>query len=106
MWIATNIGFFSMVQDRNNDEMMYIRGRDRNHFVELLKYLEDGYEIIEDLEADYRYRIHVSRNDTNYILDRLVDDIDYDNFKKSVKDQYLSYAYVHIWKIIHDVFVK
>lgn len=108
MWIATNFGWFSVVEDRNDSDMVFIRGRSIEHMDHLTDYtdkiIDRNIELIEMISADYRYRIHISKEEFKSLMALVIDDINYDNFKNSIKSPKYKHALMGVWRIISDTF--
>ena len=98
MWLFTRYGLFSIVQDTSaRGEQMLVRARRREHLEALITFLTDTWvragrlaeaewgEIIETPDADYRWRITVSRSWLKHMFITLAGDITYGNFKAEVK---------------------
>jgi hypothetical protein len=86
MWIASTIGFFSVVQDRKDQDRLVVRSRVASD----LDRLRDTYlPTLSDTETsddrDYRYRGRVSKSDLGMAIFDLIGAIDYHNFKDEVK---------------------
>lgn len=91
MWIFTNFGFFSAVGHRANPDILLIRARclsDANALVDkygvILGVTREN--VIFTPNADYAYRVLVSRSAWAQVVAQVVNDIDYPNFKNSVYD--------------------
>ncbi len=84
MWLLTNFGFFSVVR-KAGDEQLTVRSRVKSD-LETLKerYIPAMDEILEHTGTDYRYRAQVNKESLAEAMKKIVLDIDYDNFKKSV----------------------
>lgn len=95
-----------MVEHRDNDELVLIRARAREDLVNLTAYDGEGFDekhIIEDLKADYQWRLIVPRAAWIEVLTKLTTDIDYDNFKDAVKEKQgadRASLYMSIWSIL------
>ena len=95
MWLFTRYGFFSVVQARRvengkvvvepDPETLMVRARRREHLDALLERFDSlaDLEITESPGTDYRYRMIVPRSVWRMIVDGLVSDIDYTNFKSA-----------------------
>jgi hypothetical protein len=108
MWIASKLGFFSIVV---KDGFFNIRARKRADLEALV--LETPkiaqYEIETWSAADYRYRIRIPDDDKNFknvaeIFATFVDTIDYGNFKNEIaatpSQRDKLHAYHEIWGIM------
>lgn len=93
MWVCMNDGFISAVNDRNDDSMLWIRARKKEH----LESVFPDYEIKTTFDSDYRYRVHCSKQNFADIIVNRINDIGYDNFKNSVKDKKLKHLYGSFW---------
>ena len=105
MWIATKVGFFSIVRKEEKD--FHVRARLRPDLVELLDLAGIESEIFESEYADYRFRIVVDSNTVRKIGAVLFKEIDYDNFKNTIHDsstQREKYeAYGTIWSTMWEL---
>ncbi len=104
MWIATNFGWFSTVEDRDDKEKVYVRARDLTQLNQLTKFLDFETEIVRFDSADYRYRIHITKSQFKKLVSDLVDHIDYDNFKNSITDKTLYQALTDVWSVMYHAF--
>lgn len=95
MWVFLNDAFFSVVKDENSD-MMKVRSRVtgdlERHF--------PNHPVIETPYNDYRYRIYATREEVAYVLSNSVYDIEYTNFKDSVKDPERGRSYMKVWNVM------
>ena len=89
MWLFTNRGFLSIVENRDNPDELLVRARYKGdieaHFGGLLDAdLEEVcMEIVETNDADYRFRVFLPRKNVAAQLHGFVNSIDYTNFKNS-----------------------
>lgn len=86
MWIATTIGFFSIVRKPWDKEphTLTVRARVKADLEAFEAMLEIHAPIVEDVNADYRYRLRAPNWDVKRVLGLLVANITYDNFKSEV----------------------
>lgn len=96
MWLFTRYGFYSVVCARQGDgghgqpidrNRFMVRARVRAHLEALQERFPERLrdcEIHESRKTDYAYRMFVSKPAWGDVLSRLVDDVDYDNFKSEV----------------------
>ncbi|MDE0558771.1 hypothetical protein OU792_02175 [Algoriphagus sp. NF] len=102
MWIASKNGFVSIVQHRDKPDQVLFRARVRKD----LESLFPKESIIETPEADYGFRVHVSKQEAVSVISQQVWEIDYPNFKNAIaqnpeqRDK-LS-AYHDIWGVMWD----
>lgn len=100
MWIASKSGFVSVVQHFEKKDMLLVRARVRKD----LQSLFDNKRIFELEEADYRFRVEVSKQEFAEIMVNQIKDIDYPNFKNSIAAQSGQAdkleAYHDIWKTL------
>ncbi len=88
MWIVTDRGSFSVVDKGEPEGCLCVRTRVREDIENLcqLESLTSYADAIEESRfSDYRFRIHVKREDWVKAAADLADQIDYDNFKNAVK---------------------
>lgn len=95
MWVCLNDAFFSIVDDGHKDGLL-VRARRagdlERHFA--------GFEVQETPARDYRYRARVGRMFLAETLYQAAMNIDYSNFKNSVKDHKLHDAYSQVWSVM------
>lgn len=84
MWIFTNIGFFSVVQDRKNRNKLCVRARRRGDLERLGKMLRCSLNIETGVGTDYEFRATVDRKKFQRYVEQSVRDITY---VTGVKDQ-------------------
>ncbi|TFV96172.1 hypothetical protein E4S40_08080 [Algoriphagus kandeliae] len=80
MWIASKNGFISIVQHRDMPDQVLLRARVKKD----LESLFPSEEIIATPEADYGFRVFVSKEKAVEIISKQVMDIDYPNFKNAI----------------------
>lgn len=108
MWIASKLGFYSIVQ---KDGHFHIRARKRSDLEALLADTPKigKYEIESWPAADYRYRVRIPADEKHFkdfaqIFATFVESIDYGNFKNEIaatpaqRDKL--HAYHEIWGIM------
>lgn len=108
MWLITPIGFFSIVQkpgDKKNDTLT-VRSRVRGDLVALkLHYLPGLGEIQESSDTDYRFRAVAPRGEVSAAMSRMIDSLDYSNFKSEVAKQQ-GYKRASLYHQVWDVLYK
>ena len=93
MWICLNNGFVSAVEDFNDKTRLLIRARRKEHLTDNFH----GFDVIELDDADYRYRISISKEEYADRIHAKIMNIDYPNFKNSVMDEDLEAMYHKFW---------
>ena len=82
MWLFTKHGFFSAVQHREFKDVIHLRARFKGDLERLAEaYGLEVHGQIETPDADYRFRVDVSRETFEKIVLGEARDIDYTNFK-------------------------
>lgn len=103
MWIMTNRGYYSAVQHNDDPNLLMVRSRVAGHLEALFENMEDeNNNSINDLieytpDADYLYRVTVSRENFHIAIEDEIENIHYSNFKNSVEDDDLHATYEHVW---------
>ncbi len=111
MWLFTKHGFFSIVQDKDDEDYLLVRSRVKGDIESLIEDYSDYKSRARDLavqetkNSDYRYRIRLSRKTASDLLAKAILDIDYTNYKAAVHmvDQRRSEYYGMIWAIMADM---
>lgn len=98
MWIATNKGWLSIVKHRDKQDILLVRARNKNHIESIF---EDA-EVYEDANADYPYRADLHLYTVGAVIDDLLMNINYDNFKASVDDYHYHHALVGVWEEMYQ----
>jgi hypothetical protein len=118
LWIATTIGFFSIVEkpwDKENGTLT-VRARVREDLEKFkaicLQKDEENANffksapIVEDMKADYLYRLQLPFWAVQEVLSELISDIDYDNFKNAVAIEqgvFRSRLYGKVWAVLLEL---
>lgn len=109
MWLITPIGFFSVVQkaeDKQRDTLT-VRSRVRGDLAALKQHYLPGLgPIQESHDSDYRFRAVAPRDDVSDAMSRLVESLDYSNFKSEVaKTQGHKRAglYHQVWDVLYQL---
>ena len=80
MWLFTKNSFISVVQHRERPEEVLVRARVKKHLTRFFPEKTKG--IFEDAEADYRWRLILSKRElADKISVYIQQSLDYDNFK-------------------------
>lgn len=109
MWLITPIGFFSIVQkpgDKQNDTLT-VRSRVRSDLAALKQHYLPGLGLIQEShDTDYRFRAVAPRSEVSAAMARMVDGLDYSNFKSEVaKKQGHKRAslYHQVWDVLYHL---
>ena len=103
MWIFSEDGFYSAVQDRNNPGRILVRARVRADLERLIEQLpqvpgEQAPEIESTPRADYPFRIWIERSIWAAYLASAAWNMDYTNFKaRAAVGGARSSAYHAVW---------
>ncbi len=95
MWVCFNNAFVSAVADPKRPGMLKVRARKREHLARLFP----DAQITASSTTDYRYRVFVTKTHFSELLARKAMEIDYGNFKSSVKDRRLHDLYLDFWRL-------
>lgn len=78
----TTEGFFSAVEDREDDSAVFLRARVRGDAEQLAAAV--GGTVLETPAADYGFRVRMAKADWARYVAACAGGIDYDNFKNAV----------------------
>lgn len=83
MWIASEIGFVSIVADMQQPGCLLVRARAREDLERFRQRLElPGVEIRETPRADYRFKLSAPKAEVAVLVAELLLDVEYNNFKQ------------------------
>jgi crotonobetainyl-CoA:carnitine CoA-transferase CaiB-like acyl-CoA transferase len=105
MWMATRIGFFSVVE---KDGQVHVRARARGDLAELCEFMGWSRAWMEQWpNADYRWRVRVNRALFQALCSRLPELVDYPNFKSEVarrpRQRAKLPAYSRLWQDLQEL---
>lgn len=109
MWLITPIGFFSVVQKAEDKQRatLTVRSRVKGDLIALKQHYLPGLgPIQESHDSDYRFRSVAPHGEVSAAMSRLVEDLDYSNFKSEVaKTQGHKRAslYHQVWDVLHQL---
>lgn len=83
MWVYLNHSFLSIVQDRADRGRLLVRSRYKGDIESAFPGHESS--VFEDHDADYPYRAFIPRETVAERLARAAEEVDYDNFKGSIR---------------------
>ena len=98
MWIFTNRGFLSVVQDLDDANQLIVRSRFPGH----IQTLFPGAKVATTPDHDYLYRAFLPKAAVARVIRREVETIDYGNFKNSVTDEAYHRACLEVWFTLYD----
>lgn len=101
MWVFTNIGFFSVVEVNGDHKRVVVRARAKDHLEKLRKL--GGHKLMpirEDEGTDYSFRVYMEKEQWKELLGKLVDGINYTNFRDSVKDGLYHDSLLEVWSVM------
>lgn len=102
MWLATQHGFFSIVQKES--DLYFVRARLRGDLESLNELMGWEHEIHQWPQADYRFRIMVDLEGLLEMMVRMATALDYPNFKGRIYEResqsHKLGSYHRIWEIM------
>jgi hypothetical protein len=93
MWIGLNDGWLSVVKNENDEETLLVRARKKEHLTNVFPHCD----WFTDKNADYRYRAYIDRKEVAQQITERILNIEYPNFKASVKNSRLKAIYNDVW---------
>ena len=93
MWIQFNNAFLSIVENRDNKSELLVRARVKG---DIEKIFPDA-DVFEDENADYKYRAFIAKAKVAAKMMFKMTEINYDNFKNSVKEIERKSTYSNVW---------
>jgi hypothetical protein len=93
MWLFLNNAALSIVAHRDEPDCLLVRARVAGDIERIFP----SAEVHEMLEADYRYRANVRREEVAARIAQSIATIDYDNFKNSCGTARHN-AYMEVWE--------
>ena len=93
MWIQFNNAFLSIVENRYNKLELLVRARVKGDIEKIFP----EADVFEDDNADYKYRALISKAKVAARMMLKMTEINYDNFKNSVKETKRKNAYSNVW---------
>jgi len=99
MWIYTTDGFYSVVEDRNDPDCLWVRARVEGD----LERLWPDADVLETPDADYRFRAALSRQEVAAGIAKSILEIDYSNYKDNITDRRRSHFYMRVWSVMAEM---
>ncbi|MAL11484.1 MAG: hypothetical protein CMF74_17705 [Maricaulis sp.] len=100
MWLFLSNGILSVVNHRDLEDTVLVRARVREH----ISYYFGNEGIYVDRDADYPYRYNLQKEGFKEFLEEYVDEMEYDNFKNSVRSNDIKRTCMIVWNVIWDIF--
>ena len=100
MWVFMNDAFLSIVDKSNKPNCLLVRARDAEHITNVFP----EAEVRSDGGTDYQYRADIPREQVAQAVSDRIRDINYDNFKSSIRDHRLHDACMRVWQAIVGVY--
>ena len=106
MWVITRSGFFSIVckPDDAEADTLTIRSRVKSDLDALREFLPNLGEVEEGAGTDYRFRARAKRREVATALAKMVEQLDYPNFKNEVakkQGKYRASLYGKVWDVLY-----
>tara|TARA_B100001996_G_scaffold329816_1_gene277688 strand:+ start:302 stop:628 length:327 start_codon:yes stop_codon:yes gene_type:complete len=102
MWIGDNEGWLSIVKHKEKQNCLLVRSRNREHIENIFP----DAEIYVNLNADYPYRSDISIINVCLTIATRILEIDYYNFKNSVKEKKYARYLNKAWGVMYDYGLK
>jgi hypothetical protein len=96
MWICLSNSFLSIVSKDCPDDSLLVRARVAEHITNVFP---DAKVVTID-HSDYQFRAVIKREVIKAKMAELVDGLNYDNFKNTVRSNKLHDAFARIWHVI------
>lgn len=109
MWLMTPVGFFSVVRKQTDidNATLTVRARVKQDLETLkARYLPELGTIQESAVNDYRFRAVAPQAAVAQAMARLVQDLDYNNFKDAVaqrQGQARADVYHDVWSVLYSL---
>ena len=115
MWLINDDGFFSTVQDYNDSDWVYVRGRSESDIAAFVTVAQQATndasweaEIIHSPHRDYSWRIHTPRQIwADYLLTK-ASELSYGNFKNHCADRWMTEerdSAIERLELLHDTWM-
>jgi hypothetical protein len=105
MWLYTKYGFYSVVQHDRKEDHVVIRAREKRHLDDLVLCFPlafSGCKVVETPDADYSCRMVARKTDWAHAAALLARNVDYPNFKASIKNKPYHEMLMRIWGLTKD----
>ena len=116
MWLISEDGFFSTVQDWKDDGWVYVRGRSETGmeaFIDVASRAvgdDSGWEpeLVHTPQRDYAWRVHTPRQIWAEYLAAKATDLSYGNFKNHCADRWMTEerdSAIERLELLHDTWM-
>lgn len=86
MWIITNKGLLSIVAHKDSPEKLLVRSRRYDELLDFVSKLPEAVSIYQMNRSDYKWRCDVDRDQVAFAATKILQEIDYFNFKRSIPE--------------------
>jgi hypothetical protein len=102
MWVFLNNAFVSAVEYRDDPSLLVVRARVEGDLERFFSHWTVKPEVDRTEDADYLFRMVVSKDEFAEAVAQHVHNIDYDNFKDSIadSDDDRHDAYMGVWTVM------
>lgn len=100
MWICLNDAFVSIVEHKDNPDILCCRGRFEGDLQRAFDGHMTGQPVQQTPTADYEFRVELPRAVVQRALAAHVASINYRNFKGSVRNDQLHDVYLRVWTVM------
>ena len=101
MWIVMNNAFMSIVNTKDDPDTVAVRARLEEDLIAVFP--EHANEVITTDDSDYRFRLILDKKYVADVVAESIVNIDYTNFKNSVKEKWRYRAYTQIWSVMYKI---
>lgn len=98
MWLFFNDAFLSIISENPRSKDLTVRGRIKGDIQRVFP----GAKVIETPVRDYRFRAFIPRERVAQVVARNLLDLEYHNFKGSVREMDRHDQYLKVWGIMHS----
>ena len=96
MWLMTTRGFYSVVEHREDDNLLLVRARCKQDIEALAELIP--VTPVSILDADYAWQIEAPRAQWAAALMALLAEVTYPNFNNAMRDSDRHDVYLGVWR--------
>lgn len=96
MWLFSQKGFFSIVEHKDNSDLLLVRSRIKGD----IERCWPTAAVRENEGSDYRFRASIPRTEVINKVAKIVKEINYPDFKASLVDTKRIRWYSRVWEIM------